>query len=125
MLLPMLKAVKKMLGTPTSPDSVNCAVIVLEEIISSLEGTPIPENPKPVSNEKNQAATPQLQSRATPKPKPEVEVPPAGKEWFVTVSDKGDLYIQDFPEDGLVEVDGKKMKYSESRGLKFKKARIL
>ena len=125
MLLPMLKAANKMIANlddlPTLRERCFCASAILTEMIKFYEDTPIPENPKPVSKEKTQATTPQLQPKATLEPRPEVEIPVTEKEWFVTISDKGDLFIQDFPEDGLVEVDGKKMKYSESRGLKFKK----
>jgi len=128
----MLKATSKMLdpGEPTKMDTgffvqVACAKTILDEIIKSLESNPIPENPKPVYKEKTQAAKPNLQPKATLEPKPEVETPSTDKEWFVTVSDKGDLFIQDFPEDGMVELDGMKMKYKDTVGKKFKKARIL
>ena len=136
MLLPMLKAVSKMLDYPTPNTAaeaelekpfriqVGCAKIILDEIITNLESNPIPENPKPVYKEKTQAAKPDLQPKATLEPKPEVEIP-TDKEWFVTVSDKGDLFIQGYPEDGMVELDGVKMKYKDTVGKKFKKARIL
>ena len=138
MLLSMLKAVRNMIYIPVSPEippevwkaKIECARDILDEIISSLTptttltGYPISENPKPVSRETKQASTPQLQSTATLEPQPEVEIP-ANKEWLVTVDDKKNLYIEGFPEDGIVELDGKKMKYSETRGIKFQKAKIL
>ena len=128
MLLPMLKAASSMLAHPSgqiSQERVACAKIIIDELVKFYEDDPIPENPKPVYKEKTQAAKPDLQPKAALEPKPEIETPPTDKEWFTTVSDKGDLFIQDFPEDGMVELDGVKMKYKDTVGKKFKKARIL
>ena len=144
MLLPMLKAVSKMLDFKDATTGsmgvdgatrVLCAKVILDEIVAELTENPPDYTPnyqvpitavieKQVSKEKTQASTPQLQSTATLEPKPEVEVP-TDKEWMVTLDDKKNLYIEGFPEDGMVELDGKKMKYSETRGIKFQKARIL
>lgn len=125
MLLPMLKAVNKMISNlddlPTLRERCFCASAILTEMINEMETNPIPENPKIVSKEKNLATE---QPKSTLEPRPTVEVT-SDKEWMVTVDDNKNLYIEGFPEDGMVELDGKKMKYSETRGIKFTKARIL
>ena len=146
MLLPMLRAVKDMIYIPISPEiprevvnaRIECARIILEEIISSLETqkeikdyyedlkdavTAMKENPKPVSKEEAQATKSVLEPKAIREPLPEVET--NGDEWMITLDEGGGLKIVDFPVDGLIELDVKKMPYSEARGQKFKKARIL
>ena len=44
---------------------------------------------------------------------------------MITLDENKGLNIIDFPLDGLIELDGKKMTYKEARGQKFTKARIL
>lgn len=122
MLLPMLKAVSSMLENKTSPDTIGCAKKVIDELIVFYE---VDANPKPVFKEKNtQGESPKLEP-----PKKEAGDQPTvvtnGEEWMITVDENKFLVIKDFPLDGMVELDGKKMKYSETRGLLFKNARIL
>ena len=152
LLLPMLRAVSKMIDTGggVSPcedntaflTQVKCAKTILDEIISSLETQKeikdyyedlkdaviaMKENPNPVSKEKTQVI--EVTKKQEPvykeihEPLPEVET--NGDEWMITLDEGGGLKIVDFPVDGLIELDGKKMPYSEARGQKFKKARIL
>lgn len=138
MLLPMLKAVSKMLSPPLSTGTavpevrVADAKIILEEIIKSLESPTITlcpsvgtwtstENQNPVSKTKP-GEKPLLEPKTRPEPVPTVETK---DEWMITIDENRGLKIVDFPMDGMVELDGKKMKYSEARGQKFTKARIL
>ena len=140
MLLPMLRAVNSMLDIEGDDNpvtvcvKVNCARTILDEIIKSLEINPpmdiiqvpitaVIEKLNPVSKEKTQATRPVLEPKATLEPLPEVVT--NGDEWMITLDEGGGLKIVDFPVDGLIELDGKKMPYSEARGMKFKKAGIL
>lgn len=125
MLLPMIKAVNKMISSlddlPTLKERCFCASIVLTEIISSLETNLIVKNqkvklqvtkPTPPSNPNMISTLPEV-------------IIPSDKEWFVTIDDSKNLYIEGFPENGMVELDGKKYMYKDTRGIKFQKARIL
>ena len=132
----MLKAVERMLpcaeAEPTDMANVmtriDCARAVLFEIISNLEKnlpTEVTQVLKPIFTERTTPSIiPGAKTEATPEPKPEIEVT-GEQEWMITLDESGGLKIVDFPLDGLVELDGKKMPYSEARGQKFKKAKIL
>lgn len=131
MLLPMLKAVSKMLSPPLSGEAISStrvddAKTILDEIINSLEFAPniglqIPEPQNPVFKTKP-GEKPVLETKPHREPVPTVETK---DEWMITIDENRGLKIVDFPMDGMVELDGKKMKYSEARGQKFTKARIL
>lgn len=143
MLLPMLRAVRDMIYIPVSPEvpsdiwkaKIECARVILEEIIKDVSENPntvFPvsvtytssetQNPNPVSIKK-QGEKPVLETKPQLEPRPTVET--SGDEWMITIDENKGLKIVDFPEDGLVELDGKKMTYKEARGQQFKKARIL
>ena len=141
-LINMLKAIERMLpnykddGLPEEKAArVDCARTILLEVISSLETNPptdiiqvpitaVIEHPKQVSKEKTPLGDkPTLETKPTREPQPVVET--RGDEWMITLDEGGGLKILDFPLDGLIELDGKKMTYGEARGQKFKKARIL
>ena len=140
MLINMLRAVSKMLNTEGCGDAativlkVSCAKTVLDEVILNLETqkeikdyyqelkeavTTMKETPNPISNVKTKPET-----KSTLELRPEITVD-GENEWMITLDEGGGLKIVDFPVDGLIELDGKKMPYSEARGMKFKKARIL
>lgn len=128
MLLPMLKAVRDMIYIPISPEiprpvvdaKIECARVILSEIISTLE-----ENPKQVEKTEQHLATrPVLEPKPILEDRPTVEAKD-DEEWMITLDDGGGLKIVDFPLDRQVEIDGKKMAYELARGQKFKKARIL
>ena len=139
MLLPMLKAVKDMIYFPTGDEiipeiprevvnaKIECARVILSEIINGLDnvstGSYTIENPKPVFKI-DTSPKPEPLPKATLEPKPTVETT-GEKEWMITLDDNKGLNIIDFPLDGLIELDGKKMTYKEARGQTFKKARIL
>ena len=138
MLLPMLKAISKMLEykSPNTASEaeverpfmikVGCAKVILDEIIQNLETKDI-VSPKegviPVFKKESPAPNQRLVPKENLEPQPEVVT--NGDEWFITLDENKNLIIEGFPADGLVELDGKKMKYSETRGIKFTKARIL
>jgi hypothetical protein len=136
----MLKAVSKMITPPFDKLEVMCtrvedARVILDEIIKSLEN-PTQNLCPSVGTWSYTSTEPQtqcLKEKTGEKPvletKPKLETRPTvethGDEWMITVDENMGLVIVDFPMDGLVELDGKKMEYREAKGCKFKKARIL
>lgn len=120
MLLPMLKAVSKMLDFKNITANtmgvdgitqVKCAKTILDELINGLEG-----ESKPVSRETH-GAKPNLAPRETLEERSE--------DWMITVDENKGLQIAGFPLDRMLEVDGKTISYGQARGQKFTRVRIL
>jgi len=148
MLLPMLKAVSKMMEFKeklTSEEAVealikvSCAKVIVDEIMIALETqkevkdyyqdlkeavTTIQEKPIPVSKGKTQGDKPVLPPKADHPAPPEVIVT-GDEEFMCTVDEKGGLKIVGAPLDLEVELDGAKMTYAQAMGKTFKKVKIL
>lgn len=127
MLLPMLKAVEKMLPKPDEPlelsrTRVLCAREILSQIILNLEQEET-HHPKLVFKEA-------VQLGASSAPQATVSAPanPAKVEPLYQASvdvDNKLMEIKNLPMDAMVEIDGKVMTHKEAIGRKFMKGKIL
>ena len=132
MLINMLKAVDNMLSPPYDKvdnliTRVECARVILGEVIASIETHPKQELHEDLSAPIIVPITAVIDKR-TPKEKLEsaqtVEVPEGG--FMVTVDENKKLkHIKGLPLDALLELDGKQLKHKEAIGMTFKQARIL
>jgi len=123
MVVNMLKAIKKMLEIPDTADAkeaaarVDCAVMMLGEIIQGMEGaTP------PFVLDK-QGFTPHVNE--APTPKKETKSIPGGQYKVVVDANRRISRIEGLPLDGKVEIDGKVMTHKEAIGKTFTSGRVL
>ncbi len=123
MLLPMLKAVEKMLPKPDEPlelsrTRVLCAREILNQIILNLEQT----------NNLGQKEAVQLGTSSAPQAARSAPAIPAKEEPLYQASVNTDntlMEIKNLPMDAMIEIDGKVMTHKEAIGRKFVKGKIL
>lgn len=127
MVVNMLKAVSKMLEhTDKMPAlqfqaRVECAEIMLSEIIKGLEGKQIP-------NVGLRLPPQDVTTKLTPEiPPTKVEVPPKEEpQYMISVDEKKQLkLIKNLPLDTEVILDGKRMTHRNAIGMKFQKIKVL
>ncbi len=129
MIVNMLKAIKKMLEIPDTADPkeaaarVDCAVMMLGEIIQGMEGAtpPFVLDKQGFTQHLNEAPAPTPETKIKSIPKPI----PGGQYKVVVDANRRLSRIEGLPLDGKVEIDGKVMTHKEAIGKMFTSGRVL